>query len=234
MNIKLSNELIKERLKDDFFKEFYQGLGEDEKNEVRNKIITQKELKDAISECNNHSAQILQDVAGGMLRDEILAKGFKRVYSKKAKLFATSKIFTYKICDNYFVAVKAVPNKKVLDIHVKVILEIPTHKGKLYYTLNNTSASQTLITGHFFDRYKERLNLEGTRDEIVTRYLSDTMLEAGLMLLDHEQDCVYCPMGTGLALGTLLYDVYLLKTYISEKQLNGFQKKIIRQMEQYI
>lgn len=232
MNKKIAREIIKEKLdKSEEFREYYNNLEEDEKEEVRKEITNHKEITDSIRESNTVTYECLRDQVVDLYHEEIFAKGFKKANSKKAKIYATSKLFFFKLHDKYHVSVRAIPHKKGTEFELKVLIEVPSTSGRLYARLENSP--RIIFTGHFFDRYAERLELTGTRDEIVEQYLKESFKERGVAAIEPTKD-VTIRIVNGLGLGTILVDLILVKTFIANTQSSRHQKEIRTNMEEHL
>jgi len=221
MDIKLSRTLVREKLdKDHQFKEYYNSLSEEEKKEIKKLLLSHKELKDSISESHVYDDYIKETIMR-LHKEEVEAKGYKSILSKKAKIYASSKIFCYKIDNKHLVAVKFYPKKKALEFEVNRLTEVPSPKGKLYI---KECSPHLVITGHFFDRYSERLNISGERDDIIFSYLIKSWKGSTGTAIDPQGNVTTLIQGGGLGLGAIVVDIILLKTYISEEQVSHNQK----------
>ena len=223
IDIKLSRELVKERLETDTeFKEYYNKLDESEKEEIRRLLLSHKELKESIRESFT-TEMYLRDQVQSLFEQEIKKRGQKSIYSKKAKWYATSKVFCYKIDDKHLVAVKFIPSKKSYSCEISKVTEVHSPKGKLYIKEGNF---KTIYTGHFFDRYSERLNILGDRDNVVFSYLISNWDNQEGMVIDGQSNVTSTVSLGGLGLGALVVDVIFIKTYISEEQISSNQHQL--------
>ena len=226
MNLKLAKNIVKKKLdKDSEFKKYYNSLDEKEKAELKRILLSHDELKKCILEAYVYEPSLRENIQN-LFQNEILAQGYKSVYSKKAKRYAGKKIFCFKIENKHLVAVKFFPTKKSFNFSVMTLTEIHSPKGKLYVRPEHP---YTIITGHFFDRYAERLDIKGDRDDIVFAYLSKHWGESKGTAIDSLRN-VTTLIGDGLGLGVLVYDIIFLKTYISKKLVNDSQDNLRRSM----
>lgn len=234
MNKKIVRELIKEKLdKSEEFREYYNNLEEDEKEEVRKEVSSHKEITDAIQQHDSKLYYNLREEVISLYKEEIIKRGYKRISSKKAKFFSANTIFTYKIEGKYFVSLKVIPHKKGSSFELEALLEIPTLNGKLYAKVDDAHTRKIVYTGHFFDRYAERLNLSGTRDEVVKEFLKESIRDTGIIAIEPTGDTT-SKMKKGLGLGTLLVNLILIKTFIADKQSSKHQRELKNNMEEQL
>ena len=230
MSNKLSKELVKHRLDtDNEFKKYYNSLSEEEKKEIKELLLSHNELRECIRESYEGDTYIRKSIRE-LFEKEIKNRGQKSIFSKKAKIYARSKIFCYKLDNKHFIAVKFYPKKKSLDFEINRVAEVSSPKGNLYIT---ESSPRTVFTAHFFDRYSERLNIQGNRDSAVFSFLIENWDESSGTAIDPQGNATTL-IGKGLGLGDMVVDVVFLKTYISEEQINKYQHTLRKNINKHL
>ena len=233
-------EVLKQSLNEnEEFREAYNKLTDEEKDNLKNRYLEGFELHNALVKNNNKSLEDLEKVAHELLRKTLLERGYKKTYGKKAKIYTLNRVFTYKIQD-YIVGLKITSHfKKGYNCSFMVLLEIPTPKGRVYadlrgteYNDNDNSLAYAIYTAHFFDRYKERLGLTGDREAIIDKFIKEELssIKRGSDLEQKGYKVMY-NLSQGLALGVSCADGVLLKTFISNNEVNSYQKKKKEELE---
>jgi len=235
------NEIIKKAVQqDDNLKELYNSYTDEEKSAMKEKLIRDNELHNLITKHHVAPLDKLQEFAAMFLKEDILARGFKKHRGKKAKAYAFNKAFVYWIKD-YTIGIKPVKyTKKGTEYCFYFLLEVPSDKGKIYVDFRESFINEgddeddfrlVLYTAHFFDRYKERLGLEGDRGEVVDQFIKDelTSMKSGSGM-SSEGKRVTFNLAKGLALGEYSGKNLLLKTFISEKEINSYQEKMKQEL----
>jgi len=237
------NESLKQILQEDeVFREAYNKLSDEDKENIKKRHLEGIKLHNLV--VANHTPHVMDDLekeAQSQLREHLLAKGFKKVYGKKSKIYTTGRSFVFRV-GKYLVAIK--PNqyfKKGMNCSYLILLEISTERGKVYVDLRDggnfcTKEDDLMFaayTAHFFDRYEERLGLEGGREDIVKKFMRTELkaIKKGSSL-EYEHEKVIYNLSNGLALGTTSGNGILLKTFISENEINSFQERKKQELDE--
>lgn len=237
------NDQIKIALSNETFKSFYNKLDDKEKEDIKKRYLEGTNLYNLIFDKHKpYRMESLESSAREQLCDLLLKKGFTKVYGKKARAYTEGKAFVFKE-DDYLIAIKITEYfKKGMNCSYLFFLEIPTPKGKIYADLRKggefspeNDLDYVAYTAHFFDRYKERLNLEGDREQVVKKFmkteLESTLKGSSLEYVDGHR--VIYNIKKGLALGVGFSDIgILLKTFISENEINSFQERKKEELDQ--
>ena len=237
MSKKEITKQIKEKINSDSdFKVFYNLLSEEDKKDYKDKIVSFNEIIKQIEKHHTENLTHLDEFCVLKLEEHLKTK-YKKVYGKKARAYAHGKVFFYTY-GNYYMGILPFYTKKHATYYAQHILEIPDPKGRIYVTLTNSNEGNLLEstidvhTSHFFDRYKERLKLEGDRESVLKHFLScGKQLNSSPVKINDETDEVIAYMKEGLALGVTLGNLILLKTFINNDQINGFQGKHKKNLE---
>jgi hypothetical protein len=109
---------------------------------------------------------------------------FKQPTSQKGLAWLRGRAFCYEYERNklYYAARVHAVTPKTIDLSIGVLHAVPTRKGTMYIYNEATKESQSpalnaCFTAHFFDRYKERLDLKGTRAKTVLNFLRNVALD---------------------------------------------------------
>ena len=219
----------------------YSQLSDKEKEDIKNSMVESAFIESLIAK--HHNPFLLEDInfkTQDKLYDYVLSLGYKKFNSKKAKNFILSRSFVFQV-EGYYSGLKPLKfNKKDLLCRGILLLPIKTHKGMLYIDIREESNSEntgsySVYTGHFFDRYKERLGLSGDRDKIIRRFIKkELQLGNGANSYEFNKNSVIYNTSEGLGLGKRLTDGIILKTFISNKEINEYQKKRKESLTEYI
>ena len=235
---------LKESLKDESFKNKYNSLTDEEKTLLKERYILYNELCECIKKNHTSTLGFLEKIARENLREEAFKKGFNKPEGKKAKLYFQKRVFVYKV-DNYFVGIKVEEFfKKGAVYQYFIILEMTTERGNLYvdfrggnsddgYYYNQTDGSLLLYTAHFFDRYSERLSLNTSREDTIKSFINHELstIRVGSASIT-QKDNTYLNLTKGLGLCEEITDqMLLIKTFISANEINTYQEKQKKELE---
>jgi len=238
-NKKYLKEVLKEKLSsDEEFKEFYNSLSDEEKEELKERTLTRKSLVDDIFDNHKESWDYLEIFAIKSLTKKILSKGYKKPHGKKARGYVFGRTFVFQK-GNYHIALASFPDKKRSEYTMTSLLEISSEKGNIYVVITgslyeiNESSHITVYTSHFFDRYSKRLGKKENRNQAIARYLREyNKLEGVGINEDQANGNTIQYLKSGLALGTNLSGILFIKTFISNDQLNDYQKNIKEKLKE--
>ena len=134
-------------------------------------------------------------------------------------------------------------NKKFSDSNYLIYLTIPSEKGRLYIDLRSDehqveeegATRYVAYTSHFFDRYKERLGITGQRIDVVKEFIRTELkhMKSGSSFESFSGKIIY-NLRSGLGLGVESGDLILIKTFISENEINSFQERKKQELEEMI
>jgi len=235
----LTENLKKMLNSDEEFRDSYNKLSDEEKNNIKNRFLESYKLHNLIFE--NHKPyrmDSLETEATEKLRNLLLAKGYKKPHGKKARLYSLNRAFIFSI-DKYLVAVKPTKyDKKGAECSFLIMLGLTTERGAIYVDLrssysNENDLAYSAYTAHFFDRYKERLGLEGSRESIVKIFMKKELTAVNVgSSLEYQGEKVIYNLSNGLALGIASGEGILLKTFISENEINSFQERKKQELDE--
>jgi len=234
---KIVRDAIKNKLnRDEEYKEYYSSLSDKEKENLKEKYLTSFELNNSISKARPISSDQLQELGQMFLERTIKSKGYKKPHGRKASIYVKNKKFIYRY-ENYWIALcPTEANKKGMMCKWMFLFEVRTEKGMVYVDIPGEGLNEDLpyiiFTAHFFDRYQERLGIEGDRYDTIEAYLRHELAVKGPTGINREEGNTLYNLSKGLALGTNLGNMILNKTFISGDQINSYQKKIKEELYQ--
>ena len=163
--------------------------------------------------------------------------GYSSTYSKKAKLFFKNKAFycewkegilVYRLIDSFLKKDKINVELRTLGIH---LLPITTNKGMIYST--TTKAGNICWTGHFFDRYAERINKPLDRKNAIKEFMKNQLLYGNLTDFDKfNEGIIKYYHKDGIGLGVTNGKIILYKTFVSNDMFNFGQKKTLEKLKE--
>jgi hypothetical protein len=220
---------IKDKLNsDEKFKEYYSKLPEDRKADIKENLAKEREIVHNFNNLNKLNKESLKRYAEEKFKEILVKRGYKKLTGAKARAFSEGKLFVSQK-DGYFIGLMIFYEKKFCNYFVQYLLEVPTSLGKVYVHVSGSELHRDNVlyafTAHFFDRYKERMGYEGSRDDIIKRYLKDqreTQGAAGKI----EGDDYTMYLKNGLALGESIGRIMLIKTFVSDDQTRKKQEDL--------
>lgn len=230
MTKKELNRQIKEKINlDSTFREYYNSLTEEEKELFKEKIHKHSEIVCSIKENFKTSLEEIDQSCLFELMAHLKNKGYTKTHGKKASSYATGRTFVYRI-DNLHIGFIPYATKKGYHFYTMYLLEVPSNKGKIYAVLTTANVNDLInepiivYTAHFFDRYQERLGLpSSSRDKTIEHFIKKShTLEVGSRS-EGTRSMMY--LEDGLALGEIIDNILLNKTFISDEEINSFQEE---------
>jgi len=229
-------EAIKKTAKEnENFRNLYNDLSDEEKNTFKEKFLNDLEIQNQIIKHHIFDLDKLQETVALMFKQEAYNKGFKKPRGKKARAYFLNKVSVYYLGD-YGVGIKPVLyTKRGVEYCFYFLLKVPTSKGNIYVDFRDGFKNEAgdeeryrhvAYTAHFFDRYKERLGLEGDRDDAVDEFINSELanLERGSAMSSSGGQVTF-NLAKGLGLGISTGENLLIKTFISQKEINHYQEK---------
>jgi len=229
---KAINEAIVNKInKDEDFKEFYATLSVKEKENLKERYLSFHEFDSLICEHQKYSPESLQKVAEELFEKEIKGRGYKKVQGKKARAYVKNRKFVYKWGDYWIGMCPKEVSKKGYMCLWMFMMEIPTEKGRIFVDLpgvglEDQKTTHVVYTAHFFDRYQERLGIEGNRNDTIMGFIKHELNKERATGIDKDFDgnSIY-DLNQGLALGKDLGKMILNKTFISKDEINSYQQR---------
>ena len=236
--IKTLNKEIKEEIQiNDKFKKFYNKLSKEERIDLKEKVLKYREFIQLILKYHNCTIDFLDEFCNISLLKHLKDKGYKKTWGKKARTYATGRSFLFKF-ESYYLSVIPYIAKKGYAFYTQYFLEIPSDKGTFYALVTSENSEDlykepiVLYTSHFFDRFRERMNIQSKLREVSIRHFVDQCRNTQLctQVTDDQKTIMY--LGKGLALGERISNITLNKTYISDSQLSDSQRETKEDLEE--
>ena len=176
----------------------------------------------------------LVEFAHQKLRDICQQNGFKKIHSEKAKKFFEDNVFMSELNGQWIAyTIQKYEADKFL-ISIIQVEEFKTRGGNVFLFTqppkDNLGHVFVCLTAHFFDRYKERNSINGTRIYTMRKFFKEFMaahlVDKNIKSTGTEKSipaCIY--VKSGIMLG-FVYDSYIMyKTFVSKESLKKVQTR---------
>lgn len=220
--------------------EVYNDLSNSEKEKMKNDMLDSLNLTDEFRVAHNLRWKYLQDIAIFHFESVLHGRGYKKLYGKKARAFAHSRVF---ICEykDYTLCLKIKVLKKQCQYNLIALIKVKTDKGFCYGLLRGDefaideeplSKLPRFFTAHFFDRYQDRLGLGCGREDAIEHFLKNLTKasSAGITIENGVKVTMY--LENGLGLGDFPGMLFLFKTFITHDLKNNYQKNLEKEWEE--